>query len=326
VRLATPLPPSPWTTRFAPAPTGYLHLGHVANAVWVWGLARAHGGRVVLRVEDHDRVRSRPEYEAALLDDLEWLGLEPDLGTPAELRAGPSPFRQSDRTAAYEAALRELAGRGLVYPCACTRRRIAERIGPPPPGGERRYPGTCREGGVDPAATPVRRVRLERAEIPFTDLRLGPLTQVPADQSGDLLARDRDGNWTYQFAVVVDDLGLGGAVPRIDLVVRGEDLLDSTGRQVQLARLLGRPEPPAFLHHPLLLRPDGAKLSKSNRDTGVRDLRAAGWTAPRVLGEAASRSGLLDRPREVGAEDLPTLWLRAESRRRGCPTRGRTPP
>jgi len=279
----------------------------------VWGLARAHGGRVVLRVEDHDRVRSRPEYEAALIEDLEWLGLEPDLGRPDALRAGPSPFRQSDRSAAYEAALRDLAGRGLVYPCACTRRRIAERTGPVPPGEELRYPGTCREGGVDPAATPARRVRLERLEVRFTDLRLGRLSQVPADQCGDLLARDRDGHWTYQLAVVVDDLGSGpglhgGDVPRIDVVIRGEDLLDSTGRQIQLARLLGRPEPPAFLHHPLLLRPDGSKLSKSNRDTGVRDLRAAGWSPERVLGEAAYRSALLDRPREIRAEEVPNLF------------------
>ena len=330
--LAAPLPPPPWTTRFAPAPTGYLHLGHVANAVWVWGLARAHGGRVVLRVEDHDRVRSRPEYEAALLEDLEWLGLAPDLGSPAELRAGPSPFRQSDRPAAYEAALRDLAGRGLVYPCACTRRRIAERTGPPLPGEELRYPGTCREGGVDPAATPVRRIRLERQEVPFTDLRLGPRTQVPADQCGDLLARDRDGHWTYQFAVVVDDLGSGlrlhgGGVPRIDLVIRGEDLLESTGRQIQLARLLDRPDPPAFLHHPLLLRPDGTKLSKSNRDTGVRDLRAAGWTPARVLGEAAFRSGLLDRPGKVTAEDLARLFPRGTTEKLApTPAAPRPPP
>ncbi|HEX2164275.1 MAG TPA: glutamate--tRNA ligase family protein, partial [Thermoanaerobaculia bacterium] len=152
---AWPLAPG-WRTRFAPAPTGFLHLGHAANALFVWGLARAHGGRVTLRIEDHDRIRSRPEYEAALLDDLEWLGFAPDEGSPADLRRGPSPFRQSDADARYAAALDRLAARGLVYPCRCSRRTIAAAIGEPPPGEEPCYPGTCREAGVAPSSTPVR--------------------------------------------------------------------------------------------------------------------------------------------------------------------------
>jgi glutamyl-Q tRNA(Asp) synthetase len=320
---ASEWPPAPgWRTRFAPAPTGYLHLGHVANALFVWGLARAHGGRVVLRIEDHDRVRSRPEYEAALLDDLDWLGFVPDEGDPDELRRGASPFRQSDCGARYEAALARLAARGLVYACRCSRRTIAEAVGEPAPGEEPCYPGTCREAGVDPSDTPVRRVRLPEEAVAFDDLRLGRQAQVPARQCGDPVARDREGQWTYQFAVVVDDVGwppaAGGgeerdalAVPAIDVVIRGEDLLASTGRQILLARLLGRPEPPRFLHHPLLLRPDGAKLSKSSRDTGVRDLRAAGWTAERVLGEAAHRAGLLAAPRPLpvaAAGELFAAW------------------
>lgn len=298
-----------WRTRFAPAPTGYLHLGHVANAVFVWGLARAHGGRVVLRVEDHDRVRSRPEYEAALLDDLAWLGFAPDEGRPEELRTGPSPFRQSDCGGRYERALARLAALGLVYACRCTRRTIAAAVGEPAPGEEPCYPGTCREAGVDPAATPLRRVRLPDEAVAFDDLRLGRRVQVPARQCGDPVARDRDGHWTYQFAVVVDDLGAAEeGVPAIDLVIRGEDLLESTGRQILLARLLGREAPPRFLHHPLLLRPDGAKLSKSNRDTGVRDLRAAGWSAERVIGEAAHRAGLLPEPEPLAAAGVAELF------------------
>lgn len=329
--------PSGWRTRFAPAPTGFLHLGHVANAIFVWGLARAHAGRVVLRVEDHDRQRSRPEYEAALLDDLEWLGLEPDEGLPAELRRGPSPFRQSDSGGRYAAALARLAAQGLVYACRCTRRSIEAAVGETAPGEEPCYPGTCREAGVDPASTPLRRVRLPDDAVPFDDLRLGPRRQVPARQCGDPAARDRNGHWTYQFAVVVDDMGwppvpaVGaglepeaaagsdaapaveaspavGGVPRIDAVIRGEDLLESTGRQILLARLLGRAEPPRFLHHPLLLRPDGRKLSKSNRDTGVRDLRAAGWTPQRVLGEAAHRAGLLPSPSPLPVTALADLF------------------
>lgn len=339
---AWPLPAG-WRTRFAPAPTGFLHLGHVANAIFVWGMARAHGGRVVLRVEDHDRQRSRLEYETALLDDLEWLGLAPDEGDPAELRRGASPFRQSDCGARYEQALARLAARGLVYACRCTRRSIEAAVGETAPGEEPCYPGTCREAGVDPATTPLRRVRLPDGAVAFDDLLLGPRLQVPARQCGDPAAHNRHGCWTYQFAVVVDDMGWPpvagsaassedgvalatdagresgaasaggaalelGAVPRIDVVIRGEDLLESTGRQILLARLLGRATPPRFLHHALLLRPDGAKLSKSNRDTSVRDLRAAGWTPARVLGEAAHRAGLLPTPTPLKAAALPDLF------------------
>jgi glutamyl-tRNA synthetase/glutamyl-Q tRNA(Asp) synthetase len=284
-----------WTTRFAPAPTGRLHLGHAANAVWVWGLARAGGGRVLVRVEDHDRIRSRPEFERGLLQDLEWLGLEPDL--PA--------VRQSDREDIYRRALDALDARGLVYVCDCTRRAIAEAA-PVPPGAEPRYPGTCRERGLAAEASPMRRIRLRRERIELVDVRLGPLEQVPAEQCGDLLARDRDGHWTYQFAVVVDDLDQG-----VDLVIRGEDLLESTGRQIQLARMLGRARPPRFLHHPLILKPDGAKLSKSSRDTGIAELRAAGWTPERVLGAAAFATGLLDRDRPLAAAALPGLFAAA---------------
>lgn len=284
--------PAGWKTRFAPAPTGRLHLGHAANAVWVWGLARAFGGRVLLRVEDHDRVRSRSEYERGIHDDLEWLGLEPDA----------PPVRQSERDVLYRGALDRLSARGRVYVCACTRREVAAAA-PVAPGEEARYPGTCRERALPDDASPMRRVRLDRAEIRFDDLRLGALAQVPADQCGDLLARDRDGNWTYQFAVVVDDLEQG-----VDLVIRGEDLLASTGRQIQLAALAGRERPPRFLHHPLIVKPDGAKLSKSSRDTGVADLRAAGWTPERVLGAAAHATGLLDRDRPLAVSALAQLF------------------
>lgn len=238
-------------------------------------MARAFGGRVLLRVEDHDRTRSTSRFEAAILEDLEWLGLRPD-----------APLsRQSERLSTYENALARLEGAGLVYACACSRKAIEAALGPGE--GELRYPGTCREAAVDGARERARRVRIERETIAFCDLRLGPIEQVPADQSGDVLSRDRHGHWTYQFAVAVDDLDQG-----VDLVIRGEDLLASTGRQIQLARLLGRRTPSLFLHHPLILRPDGRKLSKSNRDTGIRDLRAAGWSVERVLGEAAAPLGL----------------------------------
>jgi glutamyl-Q tRNA(Asp) synthetase len=305
IRPVHGLPDPPWRTRFAPAPTGFLHLGHAVNALFVWGLARAFGGRVVLRVEDHDRTRSRPEYEAALLDDLDWLGLAPDEGTTAAFRAGPTPLRQSDDGDRYAAAVDRLGAAGLVYACTCTRKQIQARTGRR--RGELWYPGICRDRRVDPAATPIRRLRLERREIVFTDLRLGECRQVPSEQCGDLLLRDRDGHWTYQLAVVVDDHEQG-----IDVVIRGEDLLASTGRQIQLAELLGRREPPRFLHHPLVLTPAGRKLSKSAGDTGIRELREEGWTAARVLGEAARRGGLLaagrGAPPELAADDLGALF------------------
>ncbi|HEX5632985.1 MAG TPA: glutamate--tRNA ligase family protein [Gemmatimonadales bacterium] len=291
-----------WTTRFAPAPTGWLHLGHVVNAAYVWGLARAFGGRVLLRIEDHDRARCRPEYEAGLLDDLDWLGFVPDRGDTREFRAGPHPQRQSDAGARYERALARLVERGLVYACDCSRRSIAEAT-PVAEGEEPRYTNRCRERGLDFSATAARRILLDDGEECFDDLRLGPQSQSPARQCGDLLARDRLGYWTYQFAVTVDDLEQG-----VDVIIRGEDLLESTGRQFQLARLLGRERMPRVLHHPLLRKPGGQKLSKSAGDTGVRDLRAAGMTPAQVIGRAVHLAGLTERERPVAVDDLPSLF------------------
>jgi glutamyl/glutaminyl-tRNA synthetase len=295
------LPAAP-LTRFAPSPTGYLHLGHVANAVWVWGVAGALGGRVLLRIEDHDRGRSRAEYERAALEDLAWLGLVPDIGTPEELRRGASPFRQSDSGDRYASALERLGHSQAIYGCDCSRRDIAREAGDPL-NEETRYPGRCRGRGLAPEPGRGIRLHVPEGEVTFTDARLGTISQTPAVQCGDLLLRDRVGNWTYQFAVAVDDLWQG-----VDLVVRGEDLLSSTGRQIMLGRMLGRDQPAVFLHHPLIRREDGAKLSKSSGDTGVRELRAAGADAPALLGEAAWRTGLLERPVPLTSADLASLF------------------
>ena len=294
--------PSRPTTRFAPSPTGFLHLGHVANAVYVWGVARALGGRVLLRLEDHDRGRSRPEYERALLEDLEWLGLAPDLGTPADLRRGQSPYRQSDCGEMYRNALDRLASSARVYACDCSRKEIAAEGGNPL-DEETRYRGRCRERGLPAGDGRGLRVVMEPGAETFADALLGAVTQVPAEQCGDLLLRDRTGNWTYQYAVVVDD-----ERHEVDLVVRGEDLLASTGRQLRLARMLGRQRPPVYLHHPLIRNERGAKLSKSSGDSGVRELRLAGASPRKVLGRAAWLTGLVDRPLELSAEDLPALF------------------
>ena len=305
-------------SRFAPAPTGFLHLGHVVNAVRVWEETRARAGRVLLRIEDHDRQRSRREFEAAMLEDLAWLGFEAD----------EPPVRQSERGAIYEDALGRLRALGLVYACDCTRAEIATATAglPPSPKGfgeprrsspemrasgggkpctttagsdpdagtesdvvqafrpadtELRYSGTCRHRGLAEGPGVGLRVRLEPTIERFVDLRLGPQEQRPSEQCGDLLVRDRDGNWTYQFAATVDDY-----VQAVTLVIRGVDLLASTGRQIQLARLLGREEPPAFLHHSLIMKSPRQKLSKSDGDTGIRELRARGWTPAQVIGAA----------------------------------------
>ena len=171
------------------------------------------------------------------------------------------------------------------------------------PGEEARYPGTCRSRGVTDDETLARRVVLEPRQQDFDDLRLGPITQVPAEQCGDLLARDRHGSWTYQFAVTVDDsYGL------IDVVIRGADLLPSTGRQMQLARLLGRADPPQFLHHTLLLRQDGAKLSKATNDTSLRERRRLGATPESLLGEAAFQAGLIPSLRPLPVDELSSLF------------------
>jgi glutamyl/glutaminyl-tRNA synthetase len=283
------------TTRFAPAPTGYLHLGHLVNAIHVWGLARARGGRVLLRIEDHDRQRCRPEFEAALLEDLAWLELESDA----------PPERQSDHSARYEAALVVLRERGhSLYVCDCSRKDLA-REGGDVPDRETPYSGHCRERRLAMAPGRSLRLALTPGEEHFTDLILGPQRQDPSRQCGDLLLRDRLGNWTYQFAVVVDDLADG-----VNLVIRGEDLLQSTGRQIRLATLLGRTSPPRYAHHVLIRHPEGEKLSKANRDTSVRELRTAGHSAAALLGRAAAMSGLIPTPAPLPVKELRSLFFR----------------
>lgn len=271
-------------TRFAPAPTGYLHIGHVLNTIYVWGVARAIGARVLLRIEDHDRQRSRAEYERAIVDDLAWLGFEPDERT-----------RQSDRRDVYDDALGKLRALGLIYACDCTRRQT----------GPGRYGGRCRERALDERPDRGIRVRIDEGLERFDDLMLGPQVQDPSGQAGDILLRDRHGLWTYQFGVTADDFAQG-----VTHVIRGDDLLDSTGRQIRLARLLGRAEAPLFLHHPLIMKSPAQKISKSDADTGIRELRTEGWTAPRVIGFTAALAGLIDGPRDVTVADLAGLVCR----------------
>jgi len=296
------LPPAP-VTRFAPAPTGYLHLGHLVNALYTWGIARATGGRVVLRVEDHDRQRSRPEFETALLDDLERLGLVPDEPPIAAFRAGPTPYRQSDSGDVYAAALESLRADGLVYACHCARSTFStwesERgrgwhgIG---------CPGDCRRRQLPEEAGMGLRVAVGAGSERWVDLLAGPMGDEPA-AAGDLLVRDRAGNWTYPFCVVVDDMRHG-----VDLVIRGRDLLHATAVQIRLASLLGRGTPPRFLHHPLVHKASGAKLSKADGDTAVRTLLEEGRTPAELSGLAARLAGLQADEAPIDAASLGALF------------------
>lgn len=300
-------------SRFAPAPTGFLHLGHVLSAAFVWGVTRALGGKVLLRIEDHDRQRSRPEFESEILNDLQWLGFTWD---------GPV-VRQSARGDIYSQKADELRARGLVYVCSCSRTQIESAEPGDKSGVARRfqpsevhYPGICRDRGLADRPGVGLRVRLDPSVERFDDLLLGPQEQHPWEQCGDMLIRDREGNWTYQFAATVDDYLQG-----VTLVIRGQDLLPSTGRQLQLARLLGRADRPRFLHHPLVMRgpsrgrtpkhtSQSQKLSKSDGDTGISLLRARGWTPARLIGESLARAGILPPGQELDADAVSSIMSR----------------
>jgi glutamyl-tRNA synthetase/glutamyl-Q tRNA(Asp) synthetase len=295
------LPAMP-VTRFAPAPTGLLHLGHLVNVLYVWGIARATGGRVVLRIEDHDRQRSRPEHEWEILDDLARLGVEPD-EPPVEAFNKSTPYRQSDGGAVYAASLERLRGDGLVYACDCARSTFAgyEAANGRPWRGIG-CPGGCRGRRLDEDGDVGLRVAVGAGSERWVDLLAGPLADEPA-AAGDPLVRDRVGNWTYTFCVVVDDIRHG-----IDLVIRGRDLLDATPVQLRLARLLGRETPPSFLHHPLVRRASGEKLSKAAGDTAVRALLDEGRTPATLFGLAARLAGLQPDEAPIDPADLGALF------------------
>lgn len=261
------------------------------NALHVWGLARAFGGRVLLRIEDHDEGRSRPEFIQAIDEDLAWLGFIPDARVPA----------QSTRRARYDEVLAALENEALAYPCDCSRRELA-RIVADDFGKETRYPNRCRGRQLAPDATLARRIVMEPGGETFDDHRLGVQTQSPFSQCGDFLIRDRLGQWTYQLAVAVDDYDQG-----VDLIIRGEDLLASTGRQLRLAELMGRRTMPRFYHHALVMHPDGEKLSKSRGDSGIRELRAAGSSPAEVLGIAAAAAGLKADPGPITIDEAAAI-------------------
>ncbi|MEA2068104.1 MAG: glutamate--tRNA ligase family protein [Verrucomicrobiota bacterium] len=271
------------TTRFAPSLTGYLHLGHVLHMLYVWGTAKAKGAEVACRIEDHDRGRARPEYETAILENMEWLGFVPDLGITASTAAHPSEYRQSDCSGHYAAVLQTLEKRGLVYGCECSRRQIVETQ---PVGAEELcYSGICSDKGLPLEGNTVRFRTLE-GETVFQDLELGECRQTPCDQCGDFSLRDRTGQWTYQFCCACDDIRQG-----IDLVVRGADILSSTARQIQLFQALGNPAP-RYFHHPLLCDEKGRKLSKRQRSESIAQLREVAAAPEQIIGQAIFEANL----------------------------------
>jgi glutamyl-Q tRNA(Asp) synthetase len=285
--------------RFAPSPTGPLHAGSLVAALASWLDARAQGGRWLVRIEDVDRPRCVPGADRLILQQLAACGLLPD----------EPPCWQSQRDAAYAAALAQLQAGGLAYGCACTRQDIACALAaagqPRPRFGELVYPGTCRpaNGGLRGRAARAQRLLTVDAAgahqvVDWTDRRLGPQRQDVTAAVGDFVLKRADGLWAYQLAVVVDDAAQG-----ISHVVRGEDLADNTARQILLQRALGLPTP-VYLHTPLVLGADGHKLSKQNGATPL-DLRqplAALQAAAAVLG--------LPPALNAGAPRLPD-WLAA---------------
>lgn len=290
----TPLQPDrPVVGRFAPSPTGRLHAGNLFAAVVAWAWARRHGGRMVLRIEDLDRDRSKPEFVDAIMRDYERMGLTWDEG----------PFFQSDRTEAYEEAYRSLEREGLLYPCFCTRADLHAASAPHP--GERFvYPGTCRHLSASERAEraalrrPAWRLSVSDETVSFVDAFQGPFRQSLSHECGDFVVRRADGAFAYQLAVVVDDAAHG-----VTSVVRGYDLLSSTPQQVYLQRLLGL-ESPVYGHIPLVVAESGRRLSKRDRDAGIEELFERFGSAEAIVGHMAALAGLIGEERPLSVEEL----------------------
>ena len=286
---------NPWRGRFAPSPTGRLHLGNARTALLAWLQARAAGGTFLLRIEDLDAARVRPGQVDTLLRDLEYLGLTWD----------EAPRYQSTRAEAYAAALERLDHAGRLYPCFCSRAEVARAASAPhgPDDDGPRYPGTCAHlSPLERAARgasrkPSRRFRCERGVTSFIDGVHGSYAQEVATAVGDFAVRRADGVASYQLAVVVDD-----ADSAVTDVLRGDDLLGSTPRQIQIYRALGL-EPPRFAHVPLVIGMDGKRLAKREGAYAIAELREAGVPAQRVLGLLATWSGL-GRGEPVDAVEL----------------------
>lgn len=277
--------------RFAPSPTGRMHLGNVFSALLSWLSVKSKGGKWLLRIEDIDPQRSRREYAELIMDDLQWLGLSWDEG----------PYWQSERGDIYEHYLCELKAKSLTYPCYCTRADILATQAPHESDGRVVYKGTCRNllpgQHRGPAAVRMRVPDEGEGIIEFVDGHYGRHMVDLTTQCGDFIVRRKDGAWAYQLAVVVDD-----ALMEIDEVVRGRDLLLSSPQQIYLARVLGF-RPPHFTHLPLLCNESGQRLSKRDRSLDMDALRKS-FSPRQIIGMLAHASGLQPTPDAVSPQAL----------------------
>jgi glutamyl-tRNA synthetase len=288
-------------TRFAPSPTGFLHIGNARTALFNWAFARRHRGTLVLRIEDTDRERSTRDFETALLDALRWLGIDWDEG----------PVRQSDHHARHTELVARLLAAGRAYRCVCTREELeARRQATIAAGGKWTYDGRCRDAGHGPGCGPhTVRLRMPReGRIEWDDLVYGPSGQ-DASEIGDVILQRTDGTHVYHLAVVADDLDA-----RIDTVIRGADHFLNTCIHLGLYAALGVP-PPRFAHVPLLVAADGKKLSKRRDAVAVEHFREAGYL-PEAVRNWLARMGWSHGDREIfGAEDFVSLFDLADVHR-----------
>ena len=289
--------------RLAPSPTGHIHLGNAWSFLLAWLAARSAGGTVVLRMEDIDPERSRPEWAEGIRRDLEWLGLDWDA----------EPWRQSDRLEAYAEAIKVLERAGRIYPCFCSRKELRTLASAPhalvAEDGSTVYPGTCRaltpeqrREFLRQGRRPALRLRCDDISVPFDDLVAGPQNLRLLDCGGDFAVRRSDGVFAYQLAVVVDDLAQG-----VTQVIRGSDILSSTPRQIFLSRLLGG-TPSQYGHLPLLLDSNGERLAKRHQSLTVASLRDLGLPAPAITGYLAWRAGLLPFPQPCAPAELVPVF------------------
>lgn len=300
------------TGRFAPSPSGRMHLGNIYAALMSWLSARSAGGRWILRIEDLDPGRSKPEYARLIEDDLRWLGLEWDEGGIEGIGLR-GPYCQSLRGEMYARALDKLEEMGLVYACRCTRADIMATQAPHQSDGRVIYAGTCRPGHTPPFPAPVgpgsRRLYVAPGEvIAYNDRHYGPQRVDLAAECGDFIVRRADGAWAYQLAVVVDDAMMG-----VTEVVRGADLLLSAAQQTYLYRLFGW-EVPEWAHLPLITNEAGQRLSKRDASLSMEYMRASGASAGEILGRAAALAGLIPEAAPTTLDEL----LRAYSSRYGA--------
>ena len=283
--------------RFAPSPSGRMHLGNLWSCLLAWLSARSVGGGMVLRLEDLDPDRCKREYCDQVMRDLEWLGLDWD----------NQPVYQSERTELYAQAFAQLEQQGLVYPCYCNRAERLAASAPHRSDGVVIYGGRCRnlsreeQEELEKTRRPAWRLRVPDEEYIFQDLLQGEYRENLERDCGDFILRRSDGVYAYQLAVVVDDALMG-----VNQVVRGQDLLDSTPRQNYIQNLLGYPHP-QYGHVPLLLAGDGRRLAKRDRDQELGQLQQR-YTAPELVGKLAHLAGLLDRPEAVTPRELVSLF------------------